>query len=195
MNKLVILSLIVTVFGSTQAMANTHSDNTLISSENPMCNMNLPLEIPMKVISEYPGLHELVNQSNDQFSDSDLTYMCQYIYIRDLNPNAPDENGNIPLHIAIVNINYKAVRVLMESGADPTLPNNDGLTPLDIAKVITQRHLDITKTIKRYDERLFGSKIFFREVEELQERIDLIIADMSKRLNYKWSSLGWKLFK
>ena len=165
MNKLVILSLIVTVFSSTQVLANTNSDN-ILPVEKPMCNMNLPKKMSMEFISEYPGLHELVNQSSDQFSYLDLTYMCQYIYILKLNPDAQDEDGNTPLHIAAANVNYRAMSALLETGADPTLLNNEGLTPLDVAEAV-----------ERYDER-YDNMNDFRKIEE---RIKLITADMSKK--------------
>ena len=191
MKKLMILSLIVTIFGSSQIMANTNSDNitpaaeeesnfiilknllifkkeapNLIITENeaPMCPM-IPTEIPTKVISEYPGLHELAAQSNQQFSDSDLTYMCQYIYIRELNPDAQDENGNTALHIAAAHINHKAMKVLLEAGANPTLTNNEGLTPLDIAEAIVN---------ERYD----NINHLFRGVVEIGEAIVNILREI-----------------
>lgn len=149
--KLVILPLIATAFGPFQVMANTDSDNNIEPPhvilaeqsdnipdialvENPICSMRLPKGISMKIIVKYPGLHELAAQSNNNFSRSDLTMMCQYIYVRELDIDAQDEDGNTALHIAAGNINSRAIKALLEAGADPTLTNNDGLTALDIAE-------------------------------------------------------------
>ena len=200
MKKLVFLSLIATIFGSFQTMANTNPDNTtpveeesifitlknllifkteasnpiITESEPPMCNLDdLPTEISMKVISEYPGFHELVNQPNSQFSDSDLTYMCQYIYIRELNPDAQDENGNTALHIAVDNVNYRAVRTLLEANANPTLANNDGLTVLDVAEAIQRMYDNVNPGFMNPARKV---------VKEFKQEIALIITEVNNKL-------------
>ena len=43
---------------------------------------------------------------------------------------------NTPLHIAVFNNHYLAVRLLLENGADPNLRNKDGVTSIDYAEVI-----------------------------------------------------------
>ncbi len=54
----------------------------------------------------------------------------------DRNPetvNAPDDHGNTPLHHAVHHHAEKAVEVLLEKGADPTLRNDQEIKPVDIA--------------------------------------------------------------
>ena len=52
------------------------------------------------------------------------------------NVNASDKkfNGNTPLHWAVLHKKLTSVEVLLQAGADPTKPNRDGMTPLDIAR-------------------------------------------------------------
>ena len=51
-------------------------------------------------------------------------------------PNAPDPDGNTPLHLAVVserNHSLPAIRGLLEAGADPNVFDPDGNTPLHLA--------------------------------------------------------------
>lgn len=50
------------------------------------------------------------------------------------NPNQLSESGNSPLYMAVVTMNVDIVRVLMAAGADPSLPNAEGKSPLDLIK-------------------------------------------------------------
>jgi ankyrin repeat protein len=48
--------------------------------------------------------------------------------------DASDENGQSALHWAVCKNYLGIVRLLLTSGANPTLPNNYGYTPFSIAK-------------------------------------------------------------
>lgn len=54
-------------------------------------------------------------------------------------------NGNTPLHAAAVNGQNEAVRLLLEAGADPSIPNEDGHTASALAAQYD--HLDTAKLI------------------------------------------------
>ena len=50
--------------------------------------------------------------------------------------NQTDINGFTPLAIAAKNNNVEICQILCDSGANPLIPNNDGLLPVDLAKDI-----------------------------------------------------------
>jgi hypothetical protein len=54
-------------------------------------------------------------------------------------PNAADKRGVAPLHRAVRTRCAEAVRVLLECGADPALPNTNGSTPMLLATENTGR--------------------------------------------------------
>lgn len=45
--------------------------------------------------------------------------------------NSPDERGRTPLHDACRSGQLESVALLLKAGADPTIKDNDGLTPED----------------------------------------------------------------
>jgi ankyrin repeat protein len=49
-------------------------------------------------------------------------------------PNARDNVGWTPLHIAVVQENNEAVRLLVSAGADIHARDVDGITPLEFAE-------------------------------------------------------------
>ena len=44
------------------------------------------------------------------------------------------KEGNTPLHYCVIQNQPEAMRLLLRSGASPDLPNNNGKTPLNIAR-------------------------------------------------------------
>ncbi|NEN76625.1 ankyrin repeat domain-containing protein [Pelistega sp. NLN82] len=59
-----------------------------------------------------------------------------------VNINAQDVYGMTPLHYALRSKNVEAAIALLEAGADPNLPNRDGLIPLSMIGYIPDR-LDV----------------------------------------------------
>lgn len=53
---------------------------------------------------------------------------------RGANINATNNLGKTPLHVAAWNGNFTATEILLKNGADRTLKDDDGATPLDCAK-------------------------------------------------------------
>lgn len=54
-------------------------------------------------------------------------------------PNATDKSGVAPLHRAVRTRCSAAVRALLDAGADASLPNRGGSTPLHLARMTTGR--------------------------------------------------------
>ena len=49
------------------------------------------------------------------------------------NPNVRQQGGYTPLHGAAHNGDAELVQLLLDHGADPAAPNDDGKTPRDLA--------------------------------------------------------------
>ena len=58
--------------------------------------------------------------------------MVKKLLMYGVNPNIKDVTGNTSLHIALYDNNDDIVRLLLESNADRTIPNNYGDRPIDI---------------------------------------------------------------
>ena len=74
------------------------------------------------------AIHVAVQSATDDV----VSYLAQ-VRGADINHN-PGFQGNAPLHLAAMKGRLKAAKVLMQHGADPSLKNEDGQTPLDIAR-------------------------------------------------------------
>jgi ankyrin repeat protein len=48
--------------------------------------------------------------------------------------NKQNNQGDTPLHIATKNSNREAIALLLKNNADPTIKNNEGLSPIDVVK-------------------------------------------------------------
>lgn len=57
------------------------------------------------------------------------------------NVNAPGENGNRPLHEAVGQASEPVVRYLLQHGAEPLQKNDDGQSPIDIARMMGRNEL------------------------------------------------------
>lgn len=67
------------------------------------------------------------------------------ILLRGNNFDISDENGNTPLHWAVMNERKEIVALLMKHNVNTTAENNDGKTPLHYA--IAKRNLEILKLL------------------------------------------------
>ena len=65
--------------------------------------------------------------------------------------------GATPLHISVSFGNYGVTKALLESGADPTIRNNVGLTPLQRARIQSGRFPEIEELVERHLEAFSGS--------------------------------------
>jgi ankyrin repeat protein len=52
--------------------------------------------------------------------------------------NAKEMDGTTPLHLACINEHEAIISLMLEKGTDPTITNNKGKTPLQIAQEYNQ---------------------------------------------------------
>ncbi|CAB0042966.1 unnamed protein product [Trichogramma brassicae] len=83
---------------------------------------NLNGETPLHVICDRYEDYELAR----------LFFRCSCKMKQTVQINAPDTLGNTPFHLAVVNRHRKIANWLMRKGADPSLANAEGLTPLHL---------------------------------------------------------------
>ena len=70
----------------------------------------------------------------------------------DINTQDGNDNWNTALHMAIKRNDLEVVNFLLSQGADTTIENGDGKTPLDLAEECT--NADITDTLKRCNSQV-----------------------------------------
>jgi ankyrin repeat protein len=63
------------------------------------------------------------------------------LVIAGANVNAPGENGNGPLHEAVGQAHESIAKYLLQHAADPQQQNDDGKSPIDIARVMGRDQL------------------------------------------------------
>ncbi|TNH00019.1 ankyrin repeat domain-containing protein [Pasteurellaceae bacterium USgator11] len=66
----------------------------------------------------------------------------EYLINQNIDVNAQDIYGMTPLHYAMRSKNAAAAITLLNAGADPNIPNRDGLIPLSMIGYIRE-HLDV----------------------------------------------------
>jgi len=69
-----------------------------------------------------------------------------------INAQDGNDNWNTALYLAIKRIELEVVNFLLSQGADTTIENGDGKTPLDLAEECT--NADITDTLKRCNSQV-----------------------------------------
>lgn len=76
-----------------------------------------------------------------------------------VSPNLSDESGGNPLHVAAMWADLRMVRLLIENGVDSAAKNNDGATPLDLAKIRTDPDgVEIVKYLSELKSRAEHSR-------------------------------------
>lgn len=65
-----------------------------------------------------------------------------------INMNSKNRYGNTALHDAVTNQDLDSINILLQAGAQ-LLPDNDGITPLHIAKM--ENHADIVELLENYE--------------------------------------------
>ena len=91
--------------------------------------------------------------------------LAQDFLAKGANPNTINSSGSALLHLAIINIDKKMVKLLLKNHANPSIEDTLGLTPLDYVEDHFIRDKDF-KTILRQavkERRLNKCKQVFRK--------------------------------
>jgi ankyrin repeat protein len=77
------------------------------------------------------------------------------------NPNYQGPFGNTLLHGAVVSGDVREVERLLAAGADPTIANRDGHTPLRVAALLGHQHVYelLTRPEDEHTERLLDQAL------------------------------------
>jgi ankyrin repeat protein len=107
-----------------------------------MKNLEIYILTVAIVASGHASICSAMNES-DEYNSQTPSYKVRALYDTAHNANergtpsyqdidVQDQNGNTRLHHAIVGGKLRAVVVLLNGGANKTLPNNEGVTALDL---------------------------------------------------------------
>jgi len=140
--------------------------------------MQRELLVPADLENLLHKIEDLVNNQNASIYGSRIlfvlsaentgitsTFLRTLIRLGAKDINAPDENGNRPLHIAASAMKSVAITLLIESGASRTLQNDKGYTPLRNLEMTRQNLQDFANTfsfnfVKPTDVNLFMESVF-----------------------------------
>jgi cytohesin len=108
-------------------------DPFLLTARAAATHKKAPLEfleqrgIPLDAVSRFGdnALHSAVGHG-----DSDGTEALEFLLSRGLDVHADSDRRGTPLHLAVESCNYKAVRILLAAGANPSFTARHGEAPL-----------------------------------------------------------------
>uniref|UniRef100_A0ABD2WJ81 Ankyrin repeat protein n=1 Tax=Trichogramma kaykai TaxID=54128 RepID=A0ABD2WJ81_9HYME len=141
-------------------------------------------------------LFEIYNRYDVNYADeSGLTHFhvaCMYENCADIiyefiklgqGPNLPvRETGDSPLHLSLnygpCDYYYETVFTLLDMGANPTLPNREGLTPLHV-------------TCKYPVDRIEAVEILFRLIKEKYQPLRIDAKDKLGRTPLQWAVVSY----
>jgi Arf-GAP with SH3 domain, ANK repeat and PH domain-containing protein len=75
------------------------------------------------------GLHYAVAQE-----DGTTLYIVDFLCQNSNNLNCVDNNGNTALHLCVMYDQSECMKLLLRSGANPSISNHNRITPIDLAK-------------------------------------------------------------
>lgn len=84
---------------------------------------------------------------------SNSGYVLELLLEAGADPNNQKWNGNTPLHDAVADLNIRNVRILLNTGADVFIPNDEGQTPLQMAEgALSARREQYSELREHYPE-------------------------------------------
>jgi ankyrin repeat protein len=92
------------------------------------------------LISDLPPLHVVPRAAKAAKPDAESEEVAPVERYNPANFDQRSASGHVPLHIAVQQKNLPIVRVLLGAGADPSVQNDDGQTPLGLGKAIKQKY-------------------------------------------------------
>ena len=124
--------------------------------------------------SEQPSLQVLILQGRDEEAKN--------LFITDINVNQLDSDRNTALHAAAAMGSVDMVDYLLAKGADPSIRNKDGNTPIHIA-ILNRKY----ETLRALAE--FGDNIFITDIKNIG-KIILFICYFYKIFFYLFLLMG-----
>jgi len=142
------------------------------------------------LLTEHP---DMVNQTN--MHHESLLIMCaklcsdgvaKEIFMNKVNNiNQKDDNGNTALHYAVQLNDYYMTNLLAYNKADPNIKNNDGVTPMELAKKDNKLLKYITSPIVSYD---FSKKMKSKGLFKKKKNINPINVDLLNKYREVYTS-------
>ena len=109
---------------------------TEYSPSNGVSSPEICLYYMISVLRIFPSqefqetsLHHAISQET-----GGSLHIVDFLVQNSSNLDRKTKEGNTPLHYCVIQNQPEAMRLLLRSGASPDLPNNNGKTPLSIAR-------------------------------------------------------------
>lgn len=113
-----------------------------------------------------------------------VALLCELYREKSFAVDQRDETGHTPLHYAALSGNSECVYYLLQSGANPNVKDNHGLTPLHAA---AEHQIDIAKLRK---QRKYHKLPYWKDVSSEMERLRPY---MDTRKGSRFHKADWKL--
>jgi hypothetical protein len=114
------------------------------------------------------------------------TSTIETLLAHDADVHAQDNNGNTCLHYASAWGNLKAVRILIQSGADPLVKNKDGWTP-EYYSVTVQAEVYYRNLVAEWERRRAEDEIRMKETRARSAAgVRLVDADDNESSDLSW---------
>ena len=118
------------LYAELEAAVDTHSLEDLLqaSAECHLLGCDLTDPLPNSEFQE-TSLHHAISQET-----GGSLHVVDFLVQNSSSLDRKTKEGNTPLHYCVIQNQPEAMRLLLRSGAAPDLPNNNGKTPLNIAR-------------------------------------------------------------
>ena len=113
--------------------------------------------LPFQEFAE-TSLHYAISRENNGNS----LHIVDFLVQNSTNLNKQTREGNTPLHYCVIQNQCESMRLLLRSGANPCVENNNGKTPIDIAKERGHHLCEemVSEWRRKYNSRVSRAKKF-----------------------------------